>query len=128
MKIGIYNINDIEDGVVSKKWGSETIIHNDEDYCGKILKFNKGAEFSMHFHLKKSETWIVTKGQFLLTYIDTDNADGLEVFLNIGDVVEIPQGQPHQLHALDEAEIFEVSTQHFDDDSYRIAKGNSQNG
>ena len=128
MKIGIFNINDIEGGIVPKKWGSEIIIHNDEDYCGKILKFNGGAEFSMHFHLKKSETWIVTKGQLMLRYVDTDDANKLEVMLNVGDVVEIPQGQPHQLQALDDAEIFEVSTQHFDDDSYRIEKGDSQNG
>jgi hypothetical protein len=33
---------------------------------------------------------------------------------------------PHQLKAIDESEIFEVSTQHFDDDSYRIDKGDSQ--
>jgi hypothetical protein len=32
-------------------------------------------------------------------------------------------GQPHQLEALEDGEIFEVSTQHFDTDSYRIWKG-----
>jgi hypothetical protein len=31
---------------------------------------------------------------------------------------------PHQLHALTDGEIIEVSTQHFDYDSYRIKKGN----
>ena len=38
-----------------------------------------------------------------------------------GDVIEIKKGLPHQLTALtEEATIFEVSTQHFDEDSYRI--------
>jgi hypothetical protein len=41
--------------------------------------------------------------------------------LQKGDIVEIKKGLPHQLTALlDESTIFEVSTQHFDEDSYRI--------
>jgi hypothetical protein len=35
-------------------------------------------------------------------------------------------GQPHQLEALTEGVIFEVSTQHFDSDSYRIWKGDTK--
>ncbi len=36
-------------------------------------------------------------------------------------------GQPHQMLALTEgATIFEVSTQHFDSDSYRVMPGSSQ--
>ena len=36
-------------------------------------------------------------------------------------------GQPHQMLALTEgATIFEVSTQHFDYDSYRVKPGSSQ--
>jgi hypothetical protein len=30
---------------------------------------------------------------------------------------------PHQLTALSDGEIFEISTQHFDSDSYRVWKG-----
>jgi quercetin dioxygenase-like cupin family protein len=44
-------------------------------------------------------------------------------FLYQGDTVTIERGEPHQLEALEDSEIFEVSTQHFDDDSYRIYKG-----
>jgi len=113
--------------VVPKKWGKEIIIHNDEDYCGKLLIFNKSAKFSMHFHLKKKETWYVQEGKFLLRYIDTRNATILEKELTKGMAVEVQQGDPHQLIALTKGIIFEVSTQHFDDDSYRIEKGDSQN-
>jgi len=113
--------------VVPKKWGKEIIIHNDEDYCGKLLIFNKSAKFSMHFHLKKKETWYVQEGKFLLRYIDTRNATLLEKELTKGMAVEVQQGDPHQLIALTKGIIFEVSTQHFDDDSYRIEKGDSQN-
>ena len=41
---------------VEKIWGHELWIHNDEDYCGKLLVFpKKNSHFSMHYHLKKKE-------------------------------------------------------------------------
>jgi len=87
-KIGIVNIDDLEDGRVPKKWGSEVVIHNDSDYCGKILRFRKGAKFSMHFHMQKSETWFVYSGVFDLIYIDPEDASEHYVKLKIGDIVE----------------------------------------
>lgn len=113
--------------IIPKKWGEEIVIHNDEEYCGKILRFNAGAKFSMHFHMKKKETWYVAKGTFLLTYIDTRNAIEKERELNVGDIIEVERGDPHQLYSFTGGDIFEVSTQHFDDDNYRIKKGGSQN-
>ncbi len=109
-----------------KAWGYELWIHNDEKYCAKILHFNKGAKFSMHFHVIKYETWYVSKGEFLLITIDPTTAERLEDNIIVGEVIEIPQGHPHQLIALEESEIFETSTQHFDFDSYRVEKGDSQ--
>lgn len=112
--------------IVNKNWGKEIIFHNDEDYCGKILIFHKGGKFSMHYHLKKKETWYVNKGSFIFRFIDTKKAEKHEMILEEGMHWHIPQGHPHQLEALEISEIFEISTQHFDDDSYRIEKGDSQ--
>lgn len=121
-------INEIPlaDRIVEKKWGREIIIHNDEDYCGKILVFDKDARFSMHYHMKKRETWYVQDGLFRLRYINTENAEIHEVEIGAGEVIDIEPGLPHQLIALTKGEIFEISTQHFDDDSYRVGKGDSQ--
>jgi len=126
MKIIDSNL-EIHKRIVPKAWGQEIIIHNDEEYCGKILRFNEGAEFSMHFHLKKNETWIVATGTFLLRYINTKDATEKERELNVGDIIEVERGDPHQLFSITGGDIFEVSTPHFDDDSYRIRKGDSQN-
>ena len=115
----------IHDRVIPKKWGKEIIIHNDSDYCGKLLVFNEGAKFSMHYHIKKKETWYVQEGKFLIKYINTKNATTNEKELSVGMVVEIERGQPHQLIALTGGIIFEVSTEHFDEDSYRVWKGDS---
>ena len=108
---------------VPKGWGEEIIIENNEMYCGKLLIFKEGCKFSMHYHLIKDETWYVDKGEFLYRWIDTENADVHEQKLKKGDVVRQRVGQPHQLIALTDGTIFEVSTQHFDEDSYRVVKG-----
>jgi mannose-6-phosphate isomerase-like protein (cupin superfamily) len=112
--------------IVDKAWGYELWIHNDEDYCGKVLHFNKGAMFSMHYHLLKDETWYVSSGKYILYGIDPDRADEYKISLNVGDVVEVKKGMPHQLYAVQGGDIFEISTQHFDEDSYRVGKGDSQ--
>ncbi len=107
---------------VDKKWGYELWVHNDSDYCGKLLVFNKiGDKFSMHYHLKKKETWYVQKGAFIFNWIDVENGTHNTKVLALGDSVLIERGLPHQLEAMvDGSTIFEVSTEHFDEDSYRI--------
>ena len=44
-------------------------------------------------------------------------------YLEVGDVITNERGEPHQMEALEDSELFEVSTQHKDEDSYRIWKG-----
>jgi mannose-6-phosphate isomerase-like protein (cupin superfamily) len=111
---------------VPKGWGEELIIENNEKYCGKLLIFKKGCKFSMHYHMIKDETWYVDKGTFMYRWIDTETAEVNETTLKPGDVVRQRPGQPHQLEALEDGVVFEVSTQHFDEDSYRVWKGDSQ--
>ena len=111
---------------VPKGWGEELIIENNEMYCGKLLIFKKGCKFSMHYHLIKDETWYVDKGEFLYRWIDTETAETIEQKLKVGDVVRQRVGQPHQLIAVTDGVVFEVSTQHFDEDSYRVIKGDTQ--
>ena len=118
----IYDVKIQHPKRVEKKWGYELWIHNDTDYCGKLLVFNNsGNKFSMHYHMIKDETWYVQEGAFQFDWIDTENGERCYTQIQKGDVIEIKKGLPHQLTALtDGATIFEVSTQHFDEDSYRI--------
>ena len=118
----IYDVKIQHPKRVEKKWGYELWIHNDTDYCGKLLVFSKsGNKFSMHYHMIKDETWYVQKGAFQFDWIDTENGERCYTQIQEGDVIEIKKGLPHQLIALtEEAIVFEVSTQHFDEDSYRI--------
>lgn len=112
--------------VIKKGWGEERVIHNSPLYCSKLLCFTKGGKASNHYHLLKQESWYCVSGSFTLTLIDTDTANPVQHQFKKGDTITIPKGQPHQLEALEESIIFEASTQSFDNDNYRIAKGDSQ--
>ena len=113
--------------LIPKAWGHELWIHNTPSYCGKLLVFKKDAKFSMHYHIQKEETWYISKGEFEYIWIDTTNAKRNSQIIKEGDIIHLLQGQPHQLKSLTEgATVFEVSTEHFDEDSFRVEPGDSQ--
>jgi quercetin dioxygenase-like cupin family protein len=111
---------------VDKKWGSELIICNNDEYCGKFLNFKKGAKFSMHAHVNKMETFFCLKGKVCVTGIDTENAGRYVRILREGDILHVPRFAFHQIEALEESTIIEFSTHHEDSDSYRVEAGDNQ--
>lgn len=115
-------------GAVQKGWGYELIWATNDQYCGKIMFFEKaGAQTSMHFHKEKDETWFVNSGRFKVRYIDTSNSMLYEKELEEGSTWHNPPLFPHQLIALtNEASITEVSTPDSVEDNYRIGPGDSQ--
>lgn len=113
-------------GKVEKGWGSETIFATNDLYCGKLLNFRTGSKFSMHYHMKKDETWYVLSGKFTVRWINTMNAAEHDYTLTRGDTWHNPPGMPHQLICLEEGTIVEVSTPDSVEDNYRIGKGDSQ--
>lgn len=113
-------------GLVPKGWGSEEIWASNDKYCGKLMHFNTGAKFSMHFHAEKDESWYVLSGQFTVRYIDTKDASVHEAELNAGDTWHNLPLLPHQLVCVTAGTIIEVSTPDSVEDNYRVAKGDSQ--
>jgi mannose-6-phosphate isomerase-like protein (cupin superfamily) len=112
---------------VEKGWGHEEIFVSTEAYCGKLLCFEPGKKFSMHFHRNKDETWCVLEGTFRLDTIDTNTATPSTRYLYKGDVWHNPPLLPHQLHCLEGPGIIvEVSTRDTPEDNYRILPGDSQ--
>jgi mannose-6-phosphate isomerase len=109
-----------------KGWGKEIILINCPDYCSKILCFTKGGQGSMHFHDQKHETWYVLMGRVKLSGIDMGTAEPWMVVLKGGDMVDIPRLCAHQVLALEDTQILEVSTPHLDSDTFRVAKGDGQ--
>jgi uncharacterized RmlC-like cupin family protein len=113
-------------GHVEKGWGSELIWCSTDKYCGKMLNFNTGAKFSMHFHSEKDETWYVLSGVFTVKYIDTKTAEMHEKELVTGDVWHNPPLMPHQVICVSEGTLIEVSTPDSVEDNYRVMPGDSQ--
>tara|TARA_R110000851_G_scaffold190401_1_gene341005 strand:- start:187 stop:528 length:342 start_codon:yes stop_codon:yes gene_type:complete len=109
---------------VEKGWGHEKWIVNKEQYCGKLLFFEKGKKCSWHYHKIKDEVFYLQSGKILVKYSDEDSlVNASELILNKGDNFHVYVGLRHQMIALEQSELFEFSTQHFDEDSYRIIKG-----
>jgi mannose-6-phosphate isomerase-like protein (cupin superfamily) len=109
---------------VPKGWGAEKWITNTEKYCGKLLYISKGKMLSWHYHKLKDEVMFVQKGSIVIMYgydHDIKKAESIELYE--GDSFHIPVGLVHRIYALENAEVFEFSTQHFDEDSIRIEKG-----
>jgi quercetin dioxygenase-like cupin family protein len=113
-------------GFVEKGWGHELIWATNDKYCGKLLKFNTGAKFSMHFHSEKDETWYVLSGKFVVRYINTADASVHDAELVEGDVWHNKPLLPHQVICIEEGTLIEVSTPDSVEDNYRVMKGDSQ--
>lgn len=107
---------------VPKGWGEELWIHNDHRYCGKVLVLKKGKRCSLHCHRIKHETFYVQSGRVQMELVHADGTTE-EFEMGPGESLEVPQGLQHRFTGIEDSEIFEFSTQHFDSDSYRIEKG-----
>ena len=108
---------------VPKGWGFEKWIVNCEEYCGKLLYFVKGKKCSWHYHILKDEVFYIQSGKIIVRYSNGDDINrASEKILGPGDNFHVFRGLRHQMEALEDTELFEFSTQHFDSDSYRIIK------
>ena len=113
-----------------KPWGKEIWFAHTDKYAGKILHVNKGQRYSLQYHETKLETQYIYSGKVKFTY-GTEKDDLQEKILNSGDKIDVKPYTIHRLEALEDSEIFEVSTPELDDvvkieDDYgRSGKGNN---
>ena len=109
---------------VDKGWGWERWIVNKPEYCGKLLYFDKDKRCSWHYHILIYEVFYLQSGKMLVKYSESDELENAtELVLNAGENFHVYRGLRHQMIALEDSELFEFSTQHFDSDSHRIQKG-----
>jgi mannose-6-phosphate isomerase-like protein (cupin superfamily) len=98
---------------VPKPWGHETIWARSDRYVGKILHINAGHELSVQYHNKKDETVHLLSGEIAYR---VKNGDVLEdVQLRVGESFRITPGTIHQIVALTDCDVLEVSTPELDD-------------
>lgn len=107
-----------------KGWGKEIWVANNEKYCGKILCFDAGKKCSWHYHNVKDEVFYLLSGKMQVTVSDGNDISLAEIFiLEKGEVFHVKTGLRHQMLAIENSELLEVSTQHFENDSIRLIKG-----
>lgn len=100
---------------VPKPWGHETIWAQSERYVGKILHINAGHELSVQYHNRKDETAYLLSGEIVYR-VQKDAEDVLDdVQLKVGESFRITPGTIHQMVALTDCDVLEVSTPEIDD-------------
>jgi mannose-6-phosphate isomerase len=100
---------------VAKPWGHETIWAVTDRYVGKILHINAGHELSVQYHNKKDETIYLLAGKIAFR-IGKDGGEDLEdVKLTPGESFRVTPGTIHQMAALTDCDVLEVSTPELDD-------------
>jgi mannose-6-phosphate isomerase-like protein (cupin superfamily) len=109
--------------IIKKGWGLEIHLVNNDKYCLKYLVFFKGKKFSWHKHKIKQELWFCMWGKFECI-LNTNDGEFFDYFIfKYGDKIEIKPELEHQLMALSNSIIVEVSTTDYPEDSIRIEKG-----
>jgi mannose-6-phosphate isomerase len=98
---------------VPKPWGHETIWARTDAYVGKILHISAGHALSVQYHEVKDETVYLLSGQ--LIYRVWENDRPRDVGLKIGEAFRITPGTVHQMEAVTDCDVLEVSTPHLDD-------------
>jgi len=119
-----------------KNWGYELWIVNKKEYCGKLLHFVKNRKCSVHYHKIKDETFYIKKGKVKVWFSDNLEVlfkmqkEGYNLYdymeweiLDQGSTFYVPPKRAHQIIAIEDTELFEFSTEHFEEDSYRLIKG-----
>jgi len=99
---------------VEKPWGYEIRWAVTDRYLGKIIHVNQGEALSLQYHEHKDEWLLVSKGA---VDIEIGGLDGeLETRrMRAGDAVHLPPHTRHRVTAVEDSDIFEVSTPEIDD-------------
>jgi mannose-6-phosphate isomerase-like protein (cupin superfamily) len=98
---------------VEKPWGFELHWAKTDRYVGKILHINAGHALSLQYHNWKEETILLWSGHLLFEI----ERDGVLARLDMqsGDRVHVAPKTVHRMTALQDCDIFEVSTPELDD-------------
>ena len=98
---------------VAKPWGHETIWARSDRYIGKILHINAGHELSVQYHNNKDETVHLLSGEISYRVKSGEVLEDMQ--LRAGESFRITPGTIHQMVALTDCDVLEVSTPELDD-------------
>ncbi len=98
---------------VEKPWGYELHWAKTDRYVGKLIHVNAGHALSLQFHNRKDETIFLWSGKLLFEIKEEGVLVGREMLP--GERVHITPMTVHRMTAIEDSDIFEVSTPELDD-------------
>lgn len=98
---------------VNKPWGYELHWAKTDRYVGKLIHIDKGHALSLQYHVKKDETIFLFAGKLLYEY--QENGTMVQREMQPGDRIHVPPPTVHRMTALEDCDVFEVSTPELDD-------------
>ncbi len=98
---------------VAKPWGEEIIFAETDRYVGKVLVVRKGEILSLQYHRRKDETLYFHRGEAKLWIEEAGRL--IEKTMRPGGCCRVTPGTKHRIQAVEDTEIFEVSTPELDD-------------
>jgi mannose-6-phosphate isomerase len=99
---------------VDKPWGHEIIWAVTDRYVGKVLHVKKGERLSLQYHRQKDETVMVWQGRMRFEYF-AEGAEPQAKEMGPGEAFHVTPGLRHRMVALEDTDVFEVSTTELDD-------------
>ena len=93
---------------MEKPWGYELRWATTDRYVGKVIHVNAGHALSLQYHNEKDETILLWSGRLLLEVQEGEQL--VEHEMQPGDRVHISPKTIHRMTAIEDCDIFEVST------------------
>ena len=98
---------------VEKPWGYEIWWARTDRYVGKLIHVAKGHALSLQYHNRKDETIFVWSGKILFERKVGDALVSSE--MGPGQAVHVSPLTVHRMTAIEDSDVFEVSTPETDD-------------
>jgi quercetin dioxygenase-like cupin family protein len=98
---------------VEKPWGYELHWAKTDRYVGKVIHINAGHALSLQYHNRKDETIFLWAGKLLFEM--QDGAALVRHEVSPGQRFHVKPGTVHRMTAIEDCDVFEVSTPELDD-------------
>lgn len=88
-----------------RPWGNFTVLDESTGYKVKRIEVLSQKRLSYQKHTHRAEHWVVVQGRAKVTL------DGKEIFLTVGEAIDIPAGAAHRIENVDALKLVFIEIQ-----------------